>query len=317
MQTKVYATRLKNQEELNRSSSGGMFTALASYYLENGNYVLCSVYDYSTQELRFKILDSISQIESARGSKYFQSEIGTAFKDAIELLKKNPDKQLLFVGMGCQADGFRKLSEMSGVRDRVFVADIICTGNPSPKIWKDYISRFEKVSYLTFKDKRNGWYKPTAVVISNEQEISLNDWLKIFYGHNADKPACYKCPFARTVRMVDMTIGDFWRIDKYRPEFYSEFGNSVVLIHTEKGLTIFDMVKDQLDYIESNTKECWQGRLSTPPNKPVTRTAFWRDYKKHGIEYVIKKYNTMPLWGRIATKIKRGIKKVNKLCMNK
>lgn len=37
----------------------------------------------------------------------------------------NPKKELLFVGMGCQSDGFRKFSEIKGIRDRVYIVDII------------------------------------------------------------------------------------------------------------------------------------------------------------------------------------------------
>ena len=40
----------------------------------------------------------------------------------------NPKKELLFVGMGCQSDGFRKFSEIKGIRDRVHIVDI--PGNP-------------------------------------------------------------------------------------------------------------------------------------------------------------------------------------------
>ena len=314
MRPKVYAARIKNIEDLYKSSSGGVFTALADFFLKNGDYILSSIYNYETQKLEFKIYNDSSSRDAARGSKYFKSEIGTTFKDAVTLLKSNPKKKLLFVGMGCQADGFRKLCELSGVRDRTYIVDIICTGNPSPKIWESFISRYSNVSYITFKDKRNGWYKPTAVAVSDGKEVSIEDWLQIFYKHNADKPACSECPFARTDRKVDITIGDFWRIENFLPEFYESNGNATVLVHTEKGQKLFDSIKNELDYCESDLKACWQNRLYTPPEKPVTRSTFWHDYNKHGIEYVLKKYENMPLWGRIATKIKRGFKRAKRLC---
>lgn len=63
--------------------------------------------------------------------------------------------------MGCQADGFRKFAEMKGFRERVWIVDIICHGSPSPRLWKDYAEsaekKYGKITYLTFKDKRNGW----------------------------------------------------------------------------------------------------------------------------------------------------------------
>jgi len=316
MSTKVYGARLKNCEELLKSSSGGIFTALSDVFLNNGDYVLCSVYNYETQILHYEIINSIEERDRARGSKYFASKVGVAFKEAIELLRDNPSRRLLFVGMGCQAEGFRKLSESSRVSERVYIVDIICTGNPSPKVWESYISRINNVSYLTFKDKRNGWYNPTSVALSNGTEVDIQSWLNIFYGHNADKPACAKCPFARTERNVDLTIGDFWRIEKKHPDFYDPNGNSVILIHTDKGQDLFDMIKQNIVIQESNLEACWQSRLYFPPGEPVTRKAFWRAYNKKGIEYALEKFSKMPLWGKILIKIKNGFKKVKKLCSN-
>ena len=303
MDTIVYAARIKNIDDLYKSSSGGLFTAITNLFISNGDYILSSIYNYKTQRLEFKIYNDVSSRDAARGSKYFKSEIGTTFKDAVTLLKNNPQKRLLFVGMGCQADGFENLCELSRIRDRVYIVDIICTGNPSSKVWKSFISRYGDVSYITFKDKRNGWYKPSAIAISNGEEVSIEEWLKIFYKHNADKPACAECPFARTERKVDIAIGDFWNIEHFLPDFFDQNGNAVVLVHTKKGLELFDSIKDELDFCESDLKSCWQNRLYTAPGKPVTRSAFWRDYNKHGIEYVLRKYEKMPLWGKIITRI--------------
>ena len=58
--TKVYGARLKNRSELMKSSSGGAFTAISDIFLENDDYILCSVYDYCAQELRYEIITSKS-----------------------------------------------------------------------------------------------------------------------------------------------------------------------------------------------------------------------------------------------------------------
>ena len=312
MAIKVYAARVRNDDDLYKSSSGGIFTALTNYFINHDYYILSSIYNYNKHELEFKIYNDIQSRNNARGSKYFQSKIGNTFKEAIYLLKNNPDKKLLFVGMGCQADGFRRLCELSGVRERVFIVDIICTGNPSAKVWKSFISQFKNVTYITFKDKRNGWNNPTAFAISDEKEVSIQDWLSIFYGHNADKPSCSICPFASTTREVDMTIGDFWRIEKSLPNFYNENGNSVILIHTEKGMKLFDLIKNDIIFEESDLQACWQGRLYSPPTRAMTYKLFWKDYHKHGIGYALKKYRKNPLWVRALKKLKKIIKKGRK-----
>lgn len=99
--------------------------------------------------------------DKAHGSKYMQAYPLISFQEAAKWVKVS-GKELLFVGTGCHADGFRKYAEQKGFRDKTTIVGIICHGTPSPKIWKDYVGG--KIDYLTFKDKRNGWLHPTAYV---------------------------------------------------------------------------------------------------------------------------------------------------------
>ena len=234
-----------------------------------------------------------------------------------EWLKNNPDKSLLFVGMGCQADGFRQFSEQKGFRDRVCIVDIICHGSPSPMLWKDYVRHLEtqkgKIEYLTFKDKRNGWRTPTAFAKINGQDISIANYVNIFYNHCALRPSCYKCPYAKTERNTDITIGDFWHIEETIPDFYDTSGNSVFLIHTDKGENVFEQIKNILEYRLSDTVQCRQDNLIAPTKRSPHRERFWKDYQSKGIDYVIKKYGNAGLKHNIKNMlggVKRRIKKI-------
>lgn len=217
--TTVYAARVKDRELLERSSSGGAFTAISDYFLENGNAVVCAIYNYDSNRTEFFLVTDKKTRDQALGSKYMQSNPGNIYKSALKWLKNNPDKMLLFVGMGCQADGFRKFAEVNHIRERVIVVDIICHGSSSPKLWREYANVLEKkysgkIKYLTFKDKRNGWNHPTAMVKINGKEISIKEYVKIFYNKCALRPSCHECPYATTERQTDITIGDFWHIEK-------------------------------------------------------------------------------------------------------
>ena len=162
--TKVYAGRIKEKKIVMKSSSGGAFTAISDYFIERGDAVIAAVYEYDNYNLNYKIIQSKSDRDKAIGSKYMQSRVGNIYNEAYYWLKQNVDKKILFVGMGCQADGFRKFCEMKKIRDRVYIVDIVCHGMPSAKLWKEYAEYIEnkykgKIKYLTFKDKRNGWKK--------------------------------------------------------------------------------------------------------------------------------------------------------------
>lgn len=212
----------------------------------------------------------------------------------------------------CQSDGFRKFSEMKRIRERVYVVDIICHGSPSPKLWREYAESIQKsagkITYLTFKDKRKGWKSPTAYVKINGGEKSIKDYVKVFYNRCALRPSCYECLYATTERKTDLTIGDFWHIEETIPDFYDPNGNSLFLIHTNRGEELFEKIRSDLDYRLSNTTQCWQANLEAPTQKSEQREEFWSDYKKKGIDFVMKKYGTVP----VQTKIKNKILKIFK-----
>lgn len=305
--TIVYAGRLKDKSALMSSSSGGAFTALSDAFLKSGDAVVAAVYNYENHTVEFQMILDEKQRERAKGSKYMQSKPGDIYQEAYRWLMDNPKKELLFVGMGCQSDGFRKFSEIKGIRDRVHIADIICHGSPSPKLWREYAESIQKkdgkITYLSFKDKRNGWKSPTAYVKVNGSERPLKDYVRVFYNQCALRPSCYECPYATTERKTDMTIGDFWHIEETIPDFYDPNGNSLFLIHTDRGEELFEKVRDNLDYRLSNTAQCWQANLEAPTQKSGQRDVFWNDYQKRGIDFVIKKYGTVPMKTKVKNKL--------------
>lgn len=306
--TKVYAGRIKDEEQLLCSSSGGAFMALSDVFLNEGNAVVCAIYNYEKHTAEFQLVTTKEERDTARGSKYMQSKPGTVYKQAALWLKSHPEKQLLFVGMGCQAEGFRKFAEIAGVRDRVWIVDIICHGSPSPKLWREYAASIENkyngsISGLTFKDKRNGWKKPTAKVDIGDTEIILKDYVRVFYNRCALRPSCHVCPFATIERKTDITIGDYWGIDEKMPDFYDPNGNSMFLIHTNRGQDFFEKAKDSLIFRESNIMDCWQPNLEKPTEVSPLREKFWLDYRRKGIDYTMKKYGTVSWKTRVKNKV--------------
>lgn len=300
----IYAGRIKDRDILMRSSSGGAFTALSDIFLEHGDIVIATVYNYQSHIAEFCLLRTKAERDAACGSKYMQSKVGNTFKMAEMWLRGNPDKKLLFVGMGCQAEGFRKYAELKGIRDRVYIVDIICHGSSSPKLWKEYAKLLEKknngvIRFLSFKDKRNGWKSPTAFVVIQNREISIKDYVKVFYNRCALRPSCHVCSYATIKRKTDITIGDFWHIEKTIPKFYDPQGNSLFLIHTELGEELFEHIKKRIDYQRSNVKQCWQTNLESPTPISERRDKFWEDYQAKGIDFIMKKYGQDTLRNRI------------------
>lgn len=311
----VYAGRLKDRKALLESSSGGAFVALSDVFINNGDAIVTAVYDYETHTNKFQLILDKGMRDKARGSKYMQSQIGDIFQQAYVWLKENPRKKLLFVGVGCQSAGFAKYAEIKGIRDRVTIVDIICHGSPSPKIWREYAQYLEaknhnKIDYLTYKDKRNGWLMPTACARINGKEVFLKNYMRMFYSECALRPSCYECKYATIERKTDITIGDFWHIEKTIPDFYDKSGTSLFLLHTNKGILLFEAAKGALETRLSDTHQCWQVNLEEPTTIPPMRKKFWRDYRRKGAKYVVDKYGVDPLYVRVKYKIVNKVRAI-------
>lgn len=130
----------------------------------------------------------------------------------------------------------------------------------------------------------------------------------------AIRESCYKCPFAKIERDTDITIGDYWGIERAIPEFADSMGVSLALIHSKEGLELFNRIKENIVYQESDKNNCLQPRLISPANKPKDRNQFWSDIEKKGIDYCLENYKekevTIPLWRKVGRKAKRIVKKI-------
>lgn len=309
MKTRAYALKLIDKKDLYKSSSGGAFTAFSNEFLDVGA-IVSPIYNYETNRMEFSLYNSLDRRNEARGSKYIQALPLNIFEEAVDWMKNNQGK-LLFVGVGCQAEGFRKFVEVKGFRNRVIIIDIICHGSPSPQIWEEYIKRIGKIDFVSFRDKRNGWHYPYSYVKTSKKEKSIKDYTDIFYSTYAFRPSCYECQFKGVERNCDITIGDFWGIEKAILDFDVEGGVSLVLIHTEKGQELLNKIRNIVECKECDIGDCLQPMLISSSNKPLNRDDFWRDYQCNGIEYIIKKYAPQPsLFRKVGSKIKKFIKKI-------
>ncbi len=313
MCTEAYAARIKDRTRLNESSSGGAFTVLSDLFLNNGNAVACAVYDYEIQLPHFQLITDIEKRDQALGSKYVQSELGDIYQQAGQWLFTNPEKKLLFIGMGCQAEGFRRYCEKKGFRSRTVIVDIICHGAPAPQLWKDYIRELEKkhngtVCFVTFKDKRNGWKNPTAFAKIGDEEVSIAPYVQAFNMGLSLRPSCYVCPYCTTERKTDLTIGDFWGIEKTIPEFYDPMGNQLILVHSEVGRVMFHQIEPFMEYRACEISQCLQENLEHPTQKPQQREAFWKAYESKGATYAIKRFTVPSLPRRVVRKMKKTMK---------
>lgn len=291
----IYAAKSKDKQVIADSSSGGMFTVLSDFFLERGDAVAACKYSYESDVVELSVfLDKKSRDES-RGSKYIQAELHDSYNKLLDFLIQYPNKKMLVIGTVCQIAGLDLVLKDKKLRDRVVLVDLICHGSASSNLWKEYISKIEleqggKLDYVTFKNKRNGWERPSTFVVINGKEVSIKPYSDWFYMSWSIRESCYECPYTRVDRNSDITIGDFWGIQKSMPDFYDSMGVSLIITHTDKGRTIFENIKENIEYRISNYDDCLQPRLISPQLRPNDRDLFWKDMRFKGMNYCIKEY---------------------------
>ncbi len=277
-----------------RSSSGGMFTLLAKEILARGGIVYGAAFD-SSMHVHHRKVESTEELDLIRRTKYVQSNIENVFQKVEKDLKSG--RQVLFVGTPCQTEAVRKY--LSCDKEKLYLVDIVCYGVPSPKLWEEYIEvlgkkQGDKISNYDFRDKRN---KDNGHVVSWKTKnkecscpIAEDPYSRIYFQNYSIRPSCHTCPFCTLIRNSDMTIGDFWGIEKIKPDLDDGMGNSLVIVHSGKGRQLWNAVKAYCQYFECEENDVLQPRLISPTVMPEDRKKFWDAYKKHGISYVIQKY---------------------------
>lgn len=285
----VYASKNKNQNTHERSSSGGLFIPFSDTILNQNGIVYGAQFDSD-----FRVIHGRADNESKRnqfvGSKYVQSDMGTIFTQVEEDLKEN--RKVLFTGTACQVHGLLSYLEQRKCKmEQLFTIDIICHGVPSPKMWKEFLQdmqKEQKIKQITFtcKDIKNE-LKGFKCTYANGNEVLKGfyqtSYGKLFLNNYNLRESCFQCRYASVSnRYADITLGDFWGLEKSMPDFVDSKGISLVLVHTEKGRKLFEQIESEVEYRESNMLDCLQPNLKEPSRSPENRTLFINKYIKSG-----------------------------------
>ncbi|MBO5856990.1 MAG: Coenzyme F420 hydrogenase/dehydrogenase, beta subunit C-terminal domain, partial [Clostridia bacterium] len=181
------------------SSSGGIFAEIAKNILKRKGYVVAVTY---TDEHTAKhiIINSITELENLKRSKYLQSDIGNVYKDINHLLEWG--SEVLFVGTPCQCAGL--LSFLRNKPENLILVDFICHGVNSPLVHQRYISEVEqelniKVKKINHRDKFICW-ENYVFSVSDTQKYCLgnkrqNPFLRGFLTDAYLRRSCYNCKF--------------------------------------------------------------------------------------------------------------------------
>lgn len=286
---KVLAVRYKKDKELKNSASGGAFVALAHQILEQNGVVFGAAYgeDWKVGHIAVRKEEDLYKLQ---GSKYVQCDTLHTYSEVKTLLSEG--KKVLFSGTPCQIGGLRGFLRKD--YDNLFTVDLICHGVASPKLFQKYIEWLGKetkgkILYYNFRDKSGGWglgYKAKTKTKTKTKTANLDPYYYHFLKGDTYRECCYRCRYCTQERISDMTVGDYWGIEREHPKFYSTKGVSVMLLNTEKALNCFEQAKSMFYIQESTFKQASRNNhnLLSPTKRTLLRDTVYNQLDDRNTE---------------------------------
>ncbi len=296
VETQAFAAINKDEAVRMRSSSGGVFYALAKWTIDQGGVVFGARFD-ENWEVVHDYTETIEGIEPFMRSKYVQSRIGDTFKQAKQFLKEG--RQVLFVGTPCQIGGLK--SYLNKEYAKLVTIDFICHGIPSPSVWRTYTQELMTEDVLVnfnFRDKKDGWISHQCTITIDLYSKTVHTKLlenPYFRGFRKDiylRRSCYNCDYRTYHRISDFTIADYWGVVANCQEMYDNKGTSIVFIHTSKAQNVFNDIRSNFitkKQIKENAIFGNRGMdCENPIWSPIKRRLFYAEMNVSSFHSAIK-----------------------------
>lgn len=316
----AYAIINKNEDVRSKSSSGGIFTLLAEEIIKNGGVVFGARFDDNWRVIH-DYVEKVEELNIFRGSKYLQSDMGDSYQKVKEFLEQG--REVLFTGTPCQIEGLKAFLRKD--YDNLYTQDIICHGVPSPKVHDKYlqyqIKKFnaKKVKKLEHRNKDINWKDYCVKIEFDKGEYieshNRDPFMQAFLRDTILRDSCYDCQFKKKNRISDITLADFWGIDKVLPALDDNKGTSLVIINSQKGKEILEKIKDKITLQKVDFEEAikYNQSMFKSVKKDSNREKFFEKLDEMEFDKLVKKHTYKPsIFKRGIYKIKKIVKKLIK-----
>ncbi len=305
---KAFAAKTINEKLRVVSSSGGVFSVLAEEVINNNGIVFgVSMSDDATEAVHVEV-DNIDNLYKLRGSKYLQSRISDSYCRVKNYLDEG--RYVLFSGTPCQVAGLKLF--LNKECNNLLCVDVICHGVPSISVWEKYVAHIKNkyhgfIQTVSFRSKTEGWMEfGQEYNIKGRKSIYIPKYedmfLRLFLSNACLRPSCYSCVPKEFGYMSDVTLGDYWAIERVDATFNDGLGTSLVIVHSNKGDRAIQTVTDKLVIKEEPYETSIRGNSVTEQTKkPESRDIFFSDLEHMTIRQTADKY--APLSFRTKMKI--------------
>lgn len=290
---RVFAVRASSDALVLASSSGGAFSVIAENVIARGGVVFGARWTPDFGGVFHDFTETLDGLSAFRGSKYLQSRVGNAFKKAREFL--NAGREVLFTGTPCQIAGLRRALRKN--YPNLLAVDIACWKVPSPKVWREFFSAtVEKNSFPRKeisdvrhrkKTSRDGKFScadfsvetPTGTLF--QKPLYSTAFGKGFASGLITRPSCAECPAKGGGSGSDLTLGDFWGVEKTFPDLDSQRGVSIIVARTPRGLAAAEQAFPHFSVVRETTLSAaipYNGGLRSDSHKNPCRELFFEKF---------------------------------------
>lgn len=293
---KIFAVKPQNKTVSKNSASGGIAWLVSKTILEKNGIVVGAAY-VDGLNVEHIIIDKVEELQRLRGSKYVISDTKDTFKIIKERLKNT---EVIYIGTACQISALK--AYLNKEYENLITIDIVCHGVPSLKLFKKYIEYLEKINNekvvkYEFRNKDiTDWGMGFTAKVEFENgkkkylKADFDPYYINFLKGTIYRESCYKCKYADiNKRPADMTIADFWGIEKFKPQFYDKNGVSLCIVNTTKGIKLFEKIKSQIIYESATEDEAimFNGNLKNPTKRPEIRNSIYKGINEEN--FIVKK----------------------------
>ena len=321
----TYACWNLDGEQRRLSSSGGMFTLYAELILSRGGVVFGAGLD-AGQNVLFCAARTPGELAPLRCSKYVQADTHEIYRRVKEVL--DAGQEALFTGTPCQVAALYAF--LNGDRPNLYTCDLVCHGVPSPLFYRKWIDHLKQkfggpILSINMRAKELRTYNmavdfqigspPRHVAFSwRGKDAEFLGWA--FLTNLSLRKCCFACPYVKTPRFGDITLGDFWKLGKLgSEEGEKRKGISLNLINSPKGHALLADAQKGARLIERDFAEAASGNLTLREQTPLNpkRDVFVRDTVAYDYETLLRKYQMEQLrlrWKRMKMKVKRLLRRL-------
>ena len=297
-------------------SSGGAFASMAAIVLSKGGIVYGVEYgpDFIVRHARYTTLEGA---KACRTSKYVQSFKGNAFSSVLEDLRGG--KTVLFSGVPCEIAGLKSfIRGKSGASSGyLYLCDLLCHGAASPLLFSEHVrfleSRHGELASYNFRYKRAGanWHLHESLAATRTGEYTGRDvtaFQDCFDATYANRPSCGQCKFKSMGRVGDVTLADYWGVEKWHPELDDDKGVSLLLANTAAGRDLAHRLGEHGRLAPLAEGEFTQQTLVGPMGLARKRPKFWDCYRRRGYVATIKLFTDFGFLHRVLHKHKDSVR---------